>query len=49
MDTLRRFKKNRKLELCAEKNQVVFNKHGKEKKEVWKWEGKELEEVQCFT
>jgi len=37
MDTLRRFLKGRKLELCAEKTKtVIFNKHGKEKKEVWK-------------
>jgi len=39
MDTLRRFLKDRKLELCAEKTKTaVFNKHGKEKKETWKWE-----------
>ena len=49
MDTLRRFLKCRKLELCAEKTKiVVFNKHEKEKKEQWKWEGREIEGVQCF-
>lgn len=49
MDTLRRFLKDRKLELCAEKMKIiVFNKQGKEKKELWKWENKEIEEVQSF-
>jgi len=38
MDTLKRFLKGRKLELCAEKTKiVVLNKHGKKKKEAWKW------------
>lgn len=27
---------------------MVFNKTGKEKKEVWKWERKEIEEVKSF-
>ena len=40
MDTLRRFLKSRKLELCAEKTKTVFNKCGKKKKELWKWERK---------
>lgn len=31
-----------------EKTKRVFNKKGKEKKEIWKWEGKELEEVTNF-
>ena len=38
MDTLRRFLKDRKLELCEKTKIAVFNKHGKEKKETWKWE-----------
>ncbi|KYN24322.1 hypothetical protein ALC57_04060 [Trachymyrmex cornetzi] len=49
MSTLKSFIKSRKIELCTEKTKiVVFNKHGKEKKEVWKWEGREIEETQCF-
>jgi len=27
---------------------MVFNRRKKERKEVWKWRGKEIEEVQCF-
>jgi len=27
---------------------IDFNKKGKEKKKIWKWEGKELEEVTNF-
>jgi len=38
IDTLKRFLKGRKLELCAEKTKiVVLNKHEKKKKEAWKW------------
>jgi len=49
MDILKRFLKGRKLELCAEKTKiVVFKKHGKEKKEAWKWEDREIEGIQCF-
>lgn len=49
MDTLRRFTKERKLILNTEKTKImVFNKGGKEKKEKWRWEGKEIEEVQNF-
>ena len=48
MNTLRRFLKSKKLELCAEKTKIViFNKHGKEKKEAWKWESRQIK-VQCF-
>jgi len=49
MGTLRKFLKERKLELSAEKSKVlVFNKGRKEKKEEWRWKGREIEEVQCF-
>lgn len=49
MDTLRRFIKERKLILSTEKTKImIFNKGGNEKKERWKWEGKEIEEVQDF-
>ena len=36
MDTIRKFLKDRKLKLCAEKTKIiVFNKHGNKKKETW--------------
>lgn len=51
MGTLRKFLKNRNLELNVEKTKiVVFNRGRNEKKEKWKkwkWEDKELE-VRCF-
>lgn len=47
--TLRKFLKDRRLELNTEKTKVVvFNKKGRERKEVWKWEGKEMEEAKNF-
>ena len=49
MGTLRRFLKDRKLDLNVEKSKVmVFNSGGREKKRKWIWEGKEIEEVQNF-
>lgn len=48
LDMLRRLLKKKKL-LCVDKTKVmVFNRGNKEKKECWKWEDKELEEVQSF-
>ena len=48
-DTLRVFLKERKLILSQEKTKVtVFNKGGNCRKEKWKWEGAELEEVKVF-
>lgn len=42
MQILNRFLKKRKLILCAEKSKVmVFNRGNRERKEIWKWEGKE--------
>lgn len=47
LDALRRVLKER--ELSMEKTKViVFNKHGKERKEKWIWEGREIEEVKYF-
>lgn len=41
--------KKKKLSLCVDKTKVmVFSRGNKEKKESWKWEDKELEEVQTF-
>lgn len=46
MDILRRLLRERSLTLNTEKIKVlVFNKTGKERKEKWKWEGKEIEKV----
>jgi len=49
MSIFKRFLAERKLELCANKTKVlVFNRKKKEKKEIWKWGGKRIEEVQTF-
>ena len=51
MGTLRRFLKERKLELCVEKTKVMIfnsNSKGKEGKEEWIWKGKKIEEVKTF-
>ncbi|XP_071580229.1 uncharacterized protein [Temnothorax nylanderi] len=49
LSTLKRFLKERKLELCTEKTKIlVFNRKRKEGKEVWKWGDKYIEEVQSF-
>jgi len=49
MRTLERFLKKRKLELNVEKSKImVFNRKRRERKKVWKWKGKEIEEVQSF-
>jgi len=49
MRTTAKFLKERKLELNAEKSKImVFNRKKRERKEVWKWKGKEIEEVQVF-
>ncbi|XP_043476186.1 uncharacterized protein LOC122507501 [Leptopilina heterotoma] len=49
MDTLKRFLKERQLILSVEKTKIlVFNKGKRGKKEVWKWEGEEIEEVKTF-
>lgn len=49
LGALRRVLKERGLSLNTEKTKViVFNKHGKERKEKWIWEGREIEEVKYF-
>lgn len=49
MGTLRKFLVERDLILSTEKTKVmVFGKKGREKKDVWKWEGKDMEEVKDF-
>jgi len=49
MLTFGRFLKDRKLELNVDKSKIlVFNRKKKERKEEWKWKGKEMEEVQSF-
>lgn len=49
MDTLRRFLRERKLELCVKKTKMmVFNKKGRGKKKIWKWQGEEIQEVKVF-
>ena len=49
MDTLRRFLKEKGLELNIDKTKVmIFNRNGKEKIGKWLWEGRELEEVSSF-
>jgi len=46
MSTLKIFLKNRGIELNTEKSKIlVFNKKGREKKERWVWNKKEIEEV----
>jgi len=47
--TFKRFLMERKLELCADKTKMlVFNRKRKERKEIWKWGDKRIEEVQTF-
>jgi len=49
MRTLEKFLKKRKLELNVEKSKImVFNRKKRERNEVWKWKGKNIEEVQNF-
>lgn len=49
MGTFRRFLRDRKLELSADKTKIlVFNKKGRERKEIWKWGDKDIEEVHTF-
>ncbi|XP_032673718.1 uncharacterized protein LOC116845308 [Odontomachus brunneus] len=49
MDTLKKFLKERRLELSTEKTKiVVFNRKGRERKEKWKWKDKGIEEVKEF-
>ncbi|XP_029159137.1 uncharacterized protein LOC114931324, partial [Nylanderia fulva] len=48
MSVFRRFLKDIKLELSADKTKMMVNRKRKEKKEKWKWGGKEIEEVQEF-
>lgn len=49
LDTLRKFLKERKLILNANKPKVlVFNKNWKEKTEAWKWREEYLEEVKMY-
>ena len=49
MSTLRRFLKERSLILSVEKTKMmVFNKGRNGKKEIWKWEGNNIEEVDNF-
>jgi len=49
MNTLKRFLKSRKLELCAEKTKIVFNKHEKKKKEAWKWRVERLRKYNVLS
>jgi len=49
MVTFENFLKKRRLELSVEKSKVlVFNRGRNERKETWKWKGREIEEVQNF-
>jgi len=49
MDTLKKFLKDRKLELCIEKTKlIIFNSKGKNKWERVKWRNKEIETVTKF-
>jgi hypothetical protein len=49
MGVLKRFLKERKLELCTEKTKiVVFNSKKRKKRNIWKWGKKEIEEVRAF-
>lgn len=49
MEAFRKFIKEKGFELNTEKTKVlIFNKKRKEKKKIWKWEGKEIEEVKIF-
>jgi len=49
MDTLKRFLKDRKLELSTEKTKlIVFNSKGRKKSERIKWMNKEIETVANF-
>jgi len=44
------FLKTRRLELSVEKSKVlVFNRRRHERKELWKWKGREIEEVQVLN
>jgi len=46
MLTFGRFLKETKLELNVEKSKImVFNRKKRERKDVWKWKGREIEEV----
>jgi len=46
MLTFGRFLKETKLQLNVEKSKImVFNRKKRERKEVWKWKGREIEEV----
>jgi len=47
--TFRKFIRSRKLELIVGKSKIlVFNRENNEKKEIWKWRSKRIEEVQIF-
>jgi len=49
MGTLKKFSKERKLELCVEKTKImVFNNRIKRKKKTWKWDKRTIEEVKNF-
>lgn len=49
MCTLRKFLKERKLELSVDKTKVmIFNRKGKVGKEEWKWKREKIEEVKNF-
>lgn len=46
MDTLKRFLRDRKLELCTEKTKlIVFNSKGRWESERVKWMNKEIEKL----
>lgn len=48
-DTLRRFLKEKKLELYADKTKIlVFYRNGKEKKKIWKWREEITQKIQKF-
>jgi len=49
MATLKIFLKDRRMELNTEKSKMlIFNRKGREKKEEWLWNKKEIEEIQEF-
>jgi len=49
MDTLKRYLKEKKLELCVKKTKImIFNSRIERKKETWKWE-KRIEEERFLS
>lgn len=50
MEAFKSFCKDRGLILNTEKTKLlIFNKKGRDRREVWRWRGREIEEVKCFN